>query len=188
MASTGCPSGELQTRLRLGQFEEALRSAAEYQEIFGKENYFLELMDHGLDIERKVRDGLVEIGKKLGIPAVVTNDSHYTRESDATRTTCCSVSRPASPWPMRTGSASTAAATTSSPPREMYATDTSDVWQEGLPEQPAPDRRPGGHHRHVRVREPHAAVPDPRGLRAEEELFRAEVWKGMDRRYPDSNT
>ena len=84
MASTGCPSGELQTRLRLGQFDEALRSAAEYQEIFGKENYFLELMDHGLDIERRVRDGLVEIGKKLGIPPVVTNDSHYTREQDAT--------------------------------------------------------------------------------------------------------
>ncbi len=84
MASTGCPSGELQTRLRLGQFDEALRSAAEYQEIFGQENYFLELMDHGLDIERKVRDGLVEIGRKLGIPPVVTNDSHYTREADAT--------------------------------------------------------------------------------------------------------
>ena len=65
MASTGCPSGELQTRLRLGQFDEALKSAAEYQEMFGKENYFLELMDHGLDIERRVRDGLVEIGQKL---------------------------------------------------------------------------------------------------------------------------
>ena len=83
MASTGCPSGELQTRLRLGQFDEALKSAAEYQEMFGKENYFLELMDHGLDIERRVRDGLVEIGRKLNIPPVVTNDSHYTRESDS---------------------------------------------------------------------------------------------------------
>ena len=69
MASTGCPSGELQTRLRLGQFDQALKSAADYQDIFGKENYFLELMDHGLDIERKVRDGLVEIGKKLAHPA-----------------------------------------------------------------------------------------------------------------------
>ena len=52
MASTGCPSGELQTRLRLGQFDEALKSAAEYQDMFGKDNYFLELMDHGLDIEQ----------------------------------------------------------------------------------------------------------------------------------------
>src|SRR6202522_3024603 len=83
MASTGCPSGELQTRLRLGQHEEALKSAAEYQDLFGKENYFLELMDHGLDIETRVRDGLIEIGRKLAIPPVVTNDSHYTREPDA---------------------------------------------------------------------------------------------------------
>src|ERR1035441_9709081 len=69
MASTGCPSGELQTRLRLGQFDEALKGAAEWRDIFGKENYFLELMEHGLDIERRVRDGLLEVGKKLGIRA-----------------------------------------------------------------------------------------------------------------------
>jgi DNA polymerase III, alpha subunit len=83
MASTGCPSGELQTRLRLGQFDEALKAAADWRDIFGKENYFLELMEHDLDIERRVRDGLLEVGRKLGIPPVVTNDSHYTRESDA---------------------------------------------------------------------------------------------------------
>src|ERR1700719_1739637 len=83
MASTGCPSGELQTRLRLGQFDEALKAAAEWQDIFGKENYFLELMDHGLSIETRVRDGLVEIARKLNIPPVVTNDSHYSKESDA---------------------------------------------------------------------------------------------------------
>src|SRR5690348_13957686 len=51
MASTGCPSGELQTRLRLGQFDEELKAAAEWRDIFGKENYFLELMEHNLDIE-----------------------------------------------------------------------------------------------------------------------------------------
>src|SRR6201990_198643 len=83
MASTGCPSGEVQTRLRLGQEAEALKAAAQWQDIFGKENYFLELMDHGLDIPRRVRDGLLAIGRKLGIPPVVTNDSHYTRENDA---------------------------------------------------------------------------------------------------------
>ena len=116
MASTGCPSGEVQTRLRLGQFDEALKSAADYQDIFGKENYFLELMDHGLDIERRVRDGLVEIGRKLNIPPVVTNDSHYTtgkRLGQPRR--CCCASRPARRWPTRTASGSTAAATTSSP-------------------------------------------------------------------------
>src|SRR6516162_8074175 len=83
MASTGCPSGEVQTRLRLGQEDEALRAAAEWRDIFGAENYFLELMDHGLDIETRVREGLLDIAKKLNIPPVVTNDSHYTKQSDA---------------------------------------------------------------------------------------------------------
>ncbi|MEV0051746.1 DNA polymerase III subunit alpha [Saccharopolyspora shandongensis] len=77
IATTGCPSGEVQTRLRLRQFDEALRAAAEYQEIFGKDYFFLELMDHGLPIERSVRQGLLEISKKLGIPPLATNDSHY---------------------------------------------------------------------------------------------------------------
>src|SRR6185312_2603411 len=82
IATTGCPSGEVQTRLRLGHEREALESAAKWREIFGPENYFLELMDHGLDIERRVRVGLVEIGKKLGIPPLATNDCHYvTREA-----------------------------------------------------------------------------------------------------------
>ena len=69
MASTGCPSGELQTRLRLGQFDEALKGAAEWQDIFGKENYFLELMEHGLDIERRVRDGLTRDRQEARHPA-----------------------------------------------------------------------------------------------------------------------
>jgi DNA polymerase-3 subunit alpha len=83
MATTGCPSGAVQTRLRLGQFDEALKTAGAFQEVFGKDNYYLELMDHGLEIERRVRDGLLEIGRKLGIPPLVTNDSHYTHESQA---------------------------------------------------------------------------------------------------------
>src|SRR5215468_10362870 len=83
MGTTGCPSGAVQTRLRLGQFDEALKSAAMYQEALGKDNYYLEIMDHGLSIEKRVRDGLLEIGQKLGIPPLVTNDSHYTYESQA---------------------------------------------------------------------------------------------------------
>ncbi|HEX8870320.1 MAG TPA: DNA polymerase III subunit alpha, partial [Lentzea sp.] len=83
IATTGCPSGEVQTRLRLGQVQEAFQAASDYQDIFGKENFFLELMDHGLDIERRVRDGLLEISKKLGIPPLATNDSHYVTKDQA---------------------------------------------------------------------------------------------------------
>ena len=77
IATTGCPSGDVQTRLRLGQFDEALEAAAMWQDIYGKENYFLELMDHGLDIENRVRSELLEIGRKLDLPPLVTNDCHY---------------------------------------------------------------------------------------------------------------
>jgi DNA polymerase-3 subunit alpha len=80
IATTGCPSGAVQTRLRLGQFEAALETAARYQDIFGKENYFLELMDHGIPVETAVRDDLLRIARKLNIPFLATNDSHYVTE------------------------------------------------------------------------------------------------------------
>ncbi|WP_308212060.1 MULTISPECIES: DNA polymerase III subunit alpha [Nocardia] len=83
IATTGCPSGEVQTRLRLGHEREALEAAAKWQEIFGKDNFFLEIMDHGLSIERRVREGLLEVGRKLGIPPLATNDCHYVHESDS---------------------------------------------------------------------------------------------------------
>jgi DNA polymerase-3 subunit alpha len=83
IATTACPSGEVQTRLRLGQYDEALKAAATYQDIFGKENYFLELMDHGIAIERRTRDDLLRLGKELGLPPLITNDSHYVTEDQA---------------------------------------------------------------------------------------------------------
>ena len=83
IATTGCPSGDVQTRLRLGQFDEALEAAAMWQDIYGKDNYFLELMDHGLDIENRVRSELLEIGRKLDLPPLVTNDCHYVLKSQA---------------------------------------------------------------------------------------------------------
>lgn len=82
IASSGCPSGIIQTRLRLGQFDEALRAAGEFQDIFGRDNFFIELMDHGLKIETEVTDGLLTIAKKLNAPLLATNDSHYVREED----------------------------------------------------------------------------------------------------------
>ncbi|WP_449277547.1 DNA polymerase III subunit alpha [Leucobacter sp. GX24907] len=83
IATTGCPSGEIQTRLRLGQYDEAVKAAAEFQDIFGKENFYCELMDHGLDIERQVKSDLIKIARELKIPLVATNDLHYVHESDA---------------------------------------------------------------------------------------------------------
>lgn len=82
IASSGCPSGIIQTRLRLGQFDEALRYAGEMQDIFGHENFFIELMDHGLVIEKKVTNDLLDIAKKLNAPLLATNDSHYVLEED----------------------------------------------------------------------------------------------------------
>ena len=83
IATTGCPSGEIQTRLRLGQYEEARKAAAEFQDIFGKDNFFCEIMDHGLDIERRVQKDLLRLSKDLNIPLVATNDLHYVHERDA---------------------------------------------------------------------------------------------------------
>ena len=83
IATTGCPSGEVQTYLRLGQYNEAIASAAEFRDIFGANNFYVELMDHGLEIENKVRDGLLRIAKDLNLPLVATNDSHYVRAEDA---------------------------------------------------------------------------------------------------------
>ncbi len=83
IASTGCPSGEVQTYLRLGQYDNALASAAEFRDIFGKDNFYVEIMDHGIDIETRVRGGLMQISKDLNLPLVVTNDSHYVGREDA---------------------------------------------------------------------------------------------------------
>ena len=80
IATTGCPSGAIQTRLRLGQYDEALKTAGRYQDIFGRENYFLEMMDHGIPIETAVRDDLLRIARHLNIPFLATNDSHYVTE------------------------------------------------------------------------------------------------------------
>src|SRR6202522_518575 len=185
MASTGCPSGELQTRLRLGQTDDALQSAAEYQDIFGKENYFLELMDHGLDIETRVRDGLIEIGRKLAIPPVVTNDSHYTREPDAQAQDMLLC--------IQTGK--TLADTDRfrfdgtgyfiKPATDMYRVASSDLWKEGCRNSQLliADRVDTTGMFEYRNLMPRFPIPD--GFESEDELFRAEVWKGMDRRYPD---
>ncbi|WP_121252590.1 DNA polymerase III subunit alpha [Nocardioides ferulae] len=83
IGTTGCPSGEVQVHLRYGQYDAARKVAGEFQDILGRENYFLELMDHGLDIENRVRDDLLRLGRDLNIPMIATNDSHYVMREDA---------------------------------------------------------------------------------------------------------
>jgi DNA polymerase-3 subunit alpha len=83
IATTGCPGGEVQTRLRLGQYQEALKAAGELRDIFGPEQLFLEVMEHGIEIERRVRDDLLRVGKELGLRPLATNDTHYVAQADA---------------------------------------------------------------------------------------------------------
>ncbi|MFT4216431.1 MAG: DNA polymerase III subunit alpha [Micropruina sp.] len=91
LGTTGCPSGEVQTYLRLGQYQQAVESAAEFRDIFGAGNFYCELMDHGLDIERRVRHDLLRLAKDLKLPLVATNDLHYVhaRDADAHDTLLC---------------------------------------------------------------------------------------------------
>ncbi len=83
IATTGCPSGEVQTKLRLGLYREAVQAASDFRDIFGPDNFFCELMDHGLDIERNVQADLIKLARELGLPLVATNDLHYTHAEDA---------------------------------------------------------------------------------------------------------
>ena len=84
IATTGCPGGEVQTYLRLGRYHDAIASAAEFRDLFGAGNYFVELMDHGHDASNI---GCVTTcsrsRKDLKLPLVATNDLHYTHQSDA---------------------------------------------------------------------------------------------------------
>ncbi|MBA3719399.1 MAG: DNA polymerase III subunit alpha, partial [Nocardioidaceae bacterium] len=83
IATTGCPSGEVQTWLRIGDYDAARRSAGELRDIFGPGNFYLELMDHDLAIERRTREDLLRLGRDLDLPMIATNDLHYTHADDA---------------------------------------------------------------------------------------------------------
>jgi DNA polymerase-3 subunit alpha len=83
IATTGCPSGEIQTKLRIGDYAGARQTAAELQDIFGRESFYCELMDHGLGIEQRVHADLLRLARELAMPMLATNDLHYTYASDA---------------------------------------------------------------------------------------------------------
>ena len=83
IGTTGCAGGEIQTRLRMGSYKEAINAASEMRDIFGADNFYLELMDHSIEIEKRAFNDLIKLGKELNLPLLATNDLHYTHHADA---------------------------------------------------------------------------------------------------------
>ncbi|HHW44289.1 DNA polymerase III subunit alpha [Desulfofundulus thermobenzoicus] len=83
IALSGCIAGEVADRLLAGEREKAQEAAAAYRDIFGPENFFLELQDHGMAEQRRVNQELIQLHRKLHIPLVVTNDVHYLKKEHA---------------------------------------------------------------------------------------------------------
>ena len=83
IATTGCLGGHVPQALLRGNTDEALTKAARFQDIFGRDSFFIELQDHGIPEQRRILPQLLEIGRKLGAPLLATNDSHYTHRADA---------------------------------------------------------------------------------------------------------
>src|SRR5216684_311671 len=80
---SGCLKGEVAERLMEGKYEAARHAAATYRDIFGKDNFYLEIQDQGLAMEHRIHPGLFQLEKEMGLPLVATNDSHYLCEEDA---------------------------------------------------------------------------------------------------------
>jgi DNA polymerase-3 subunit alpha len=80
---SSCLSGVPSALLAQDRFDEAATASLEFEDIFGKGNYFLEIQDHGLEPQARIRKPLIELSKKTGIPLVATNDAHYLMPDDA---------------------------------------------------------------------------------------------------------
>jgi DNA polymerase-3 subunit alpha len=79
---SACISGVPPNLLLRDKFDEAVAASKQFEEILGKGNYYLEIQEHGLDAQNRIRKPLVELSKKTGIPLVATNDSHYLMDTD----------------------------------------------------------------------------------------------------------
>src|SRR5580765_3111310 len=80
---SGCLKGEVAERLMENNYDAAREAAGFYRDLFGKENFFIEIQDQGLEQEHRIRGGLLQLEKELALPMVATNDSHYLCEEDA---------------------------------------------------------------------------------------------------------
>lgn len=83
IATSGCLGGVVLQALLRNDLKTATKLAAKFQEIFGRDNFFIELQDHGLEKQRITNPALIEIAKKINAPLLATNDSHYTKKEDA---------------------------------------------------------------------------------------------------------
>src|SRR5437588_1557395 len=83
IALSGCLKGEVAELLTEEKYDAARNAASTYADIFGKQNFYLEIQDQGLEMEHRIHPGLFRLQKDLGIPLVATNDSHYLCEDDA---------------------------------------------------------------------------------------------------------
>jgi len=181
IATTGCPGGEVQTRLRLGQYQQALAATARLRDIFGPGSLFVEIMRHDLEIELRAADGLRRIARDLSLPFVVTNDAHYTRRADAgpheallcvqTATTL------ADPARFRFEGSGYYARS----PQEMRTLAADEDWQSGCDATLLIAERADAR---FDRRSLMPGFPLPAG-ETEESLLRREAWQGMDRLFPD---
>ncbi|HVB46555.1 MAG TPA: DNA polymerase III subunit alpha [Streptosporangiaceae bacterium] len=180
IATTGCPGGEVQTRLRLGQYEQARDAAARFRDIFGPENFFVELMDHGLEVERRTSEGLRRIARELSLPFLATNDLHYTRPEHApahevllcvqTGTNMADLNRfklEGSGYYVKS-------------PQEMRALSADADWQAGCDNTLLIAERAGVEFAKTSLM---PNFPLPQG-ETEQSWFGKEVWAGLDRRFP----
>jgi DNA polymerase III subunit alpha len=182
MATTGCPSGEVSTKIRLGQEKEALEAAGDFRDIFGRENFFVELMDHGIDIDKRARAGLEKIAGELDLSFVVTNDSHYTYEHESTAHAALLCVQTASTLVAPTFQFEGSGYYLKSA-EEMRGIDSSEAWQAGCRSTLAiAERVDTTGMFETRNLMPRLDVPEGH---TEESWFREQVWKGMERRFPD---
>ncbi len=180
IATTGCPGGEVQTRLRLGQYDQALAAAAKMRDLFGPDNFFIELMGHDLEVERRSLDGLRRIAKELALPFVVTNDLHYTRPEDARahEVLLCVQTATNMADPNRFKFEGNGYYIKSS--AQMREISDAEDWQQGCDNTLLIAERANVEFTKTNL------MPDfplPEG-ESEVSWFRKEVWSGMDRRFP----
>ena len=83
IATTACLKGEIPSLLAANEDTEAERLAKEYTDIFGEGNFYLEIQDHGIPLERQTKERMTRLAKKLGLPLVATNDCHYLHQRDS---------------------------------------------------------------------------------------------------------